>query len=380
MSSANTDEDQNAAPPLRVALLGTGLFATSTHIPFLLSNSSLLTCVAVWSRRLDRAEQVAAIFSETCPSFAGVEGFKDLLSDKRDNDIDAVIMALPLDVQPQFVIQCLEAGLHVFSEKPIAPSVAIGRDLVELYQRNYQLSLHWSVGENYRYEPGLLAARKALEEESCVGRPLLMSITSHLPFAPDNRYLQTEWRQNPKNGLFVDAFVHTAAVIRLLALGMGLDPCRVSATWSDSVGHIPGPDTLSALISFHDKEEPEAAALQGVVSATFAGVDRRFEISVTGTEGRLEVQRTWGEGNDSPGYEVTISGPDGIVQQDHYPFGGIEAELNTFVHACQANEGRALDRNTPEEALADLELVQAMLQSGKEQGSPQTLSKERSEF
>ena len=75
-----------------------------------------------------------------------------------------------------------------------------------------------------------------------------------------------------------------------------------------------------------------------------------------------------GEDNNLPGYAVSLYECNEVVHSEHYPFGGIEAEMRAFVKACQL-EKRNVNRNTPEEALGDLALVQAMLESGKEGGA-----------
>lgn len=78
--------------------------------------------------------------------------------------LEAVIIALPLDVQPKYVTLALQAGKHVLSEKPVAATVGEAQKLVQAYHEKYA-SLQWSIAENYRYEPAVLKTAHAVKNE-----------------------------------------------------------------------------------------------------------------------------------------------------------------------------------------------------------------------
>jgi len=333
--------------PLRVALLGSGLFATSAHAPTLRSHPHEFTVVAVWSRRFDPANKLASTFpqeDEDCRAYSGPEGLDALL---KRNDVEAIIMALPLDVQPEYVRTALQAGKHVLSEKPIAPTITAAKEVHQAYITKYKpLGLQWSIAENFRYEPGIIAAVQAAKH---VGEPLTFQLAVQSPFQPDNKYLKTEWRTNPSwgdGGLFVDAFVHTAACVRMFD-----NPTKVSALLSSRAEHIPGMDTMAANVQFEN-------GMIGTVLVTYAGKVGRFELEISGTEGCVKLYRRFGQ---SFGYTVV----DVEGNKVDYAFGGIEAEFLRFAGACR-NMGE--DINTPEEALRDISLVEACLESGKAGG------------
>jgi predicted dehydrogenase len=57
------------------------------------------------------------------------------------------------------------AGKHVLSEKPVAPDVQGGRDLIETYEKEYKSQgLIWRVAENFEVETGLRAASQAIRD------------------------------------------------------------------------------------------------------------------------------------------------------------------------------------------------------------------------
>lgn len=96
-------------------------------------------------------------------------GYDDLL---KDTNIKAVVIALPILVQPDFVKKALKAGKHVLSEKPIAKDVDTARALIKWFEEGGEIkkeSVTWGVAENFRY---LDSYRKAAEEGAKLGRVL----------------------------------------------------------------------------------------------------------------------------------------------------------------------------------------------------------------
>jgi predicted dehydrogenase len=157
--SGTTEPAIPAHPPLRVALLGAGIFATTCHAPVIKDNPSVFDCVAVWSRRPESSEVLAATLG--ADAFSGEQGLEQVLQLPK---LDAIIMALPLDVQPKYVVMVLEAGKNILSEKPIAASVSEAKKLQQLYSQKYS-SLQWSIAENFRYEPAMLRTAEAVKNE-----------------------------------------------------------------------------------------------------------------------------------------------------------------------------------------------------------------------
>jgi len=158
--------------------------------------------------------------------------------------------------------------------------------------------------------------------------------------------LNTPWRKHPSwyGGLFIDAFVHASAGLRLV-LG---SPKSVSATTSSQADYLPGVDTMVAQVQWlHDA--------MGVILVSYAAQKLKFELEVTGTKGTVTLQRS------GSGYKLLVNNED----EQEFGLSGIEAEFLAFAQACR---GKRRDSNTPLEALKDLEFVEACLQSGKDGG------------
>jgi predicted dehydrogenase len=129
-----------------------------------------LTLKAVWSRSLKSAQTLEVdtskvdVYSED--SGAG-KSLDDLLA---RSDIGAVIIALPIKNQPDYIRKSLLAGKHVLSEKPVAENVKDAVELIKWYRSEIVgKGVTWAVAENQRY---LNSFNRAAEAIQTLGRQL----------------------------------------------------------------------------------------------------------------------------------------------------------------------------------------------------------------
>jgi predicted dehydrogenase len=103
---------------------------------------------------------------------------------------------------------CLDAGLHVLCEKPLALTVRGCHLIMTAATRSDRIV---SVGENYRRDPINRLAR-ALIEDGAIGTPRLMVETS---IGGKNAIAITPWRHLKQAGTIVeDAGIHYADILR----------------------------------------------------------------------------------------------------------------------------------------------------------------------
>ena len=322
--------------PVRLALIGAGIFARDAHAPALLALGDQVQTVAIWSRTTANAAALAATIGAQTGRAPAVESDLDTLLARPD--IEAVDIILPIDSQPEVVRKALAAGKHVISEKPIAPTVAEARALVTEWQGT---DLQWSIAENWRYESAFVAAREAMAA-GAIGKPLTVSWTVHSPATPDNAYFHTAWRQTGliPGGYLLDAGVHRTAALRAL-LG---EVKAVQAFVTHNNPALPPSDTLAATLHFangvigvylssHADTLPSAPPLLIVGDAGILRVDRGF----------LEIERA------------------GKVERTELP--KQDGVQNEFVAFFAALRGGPAHINTPQEALRDLAIIEAMLKS-----------------
>lgn len=151
------------------------------HVPAIQATSSF-EFKAIYSRSQKSAEALAAQVQSASPidvyyDSPDVEG-KSLDALLQRSDISAVVIALPILVQPAIIKRAITAGKHVLSEKPVAKDVAEAQSLIAWYsslspsQDRYQEQDQgqdkdkplWAVAENWRYLESVLYAAKELQD------------------------------------------------------------------------------------------------------------------------------------------------------------------------------------------------------------------------
>jgi predicted dehydrogenase len=105
-------------------------------------------------------------------------------------------------------IACLDAGLHVMCEKPLALSIRACDAIAEAARRAGRIV---SVAENYRRDP-INRLAQALIRDGAIGQPRIM-IETHI--GGRNRITITPWRHMKHTGtITVDVGVHYADILR----------------------------------------------------------------------------------------------------------------------------------------------------------------------
>lgn len=123
--------------------------ADSHPQPAVQAASSLLTLKAVYSRSLKSAKALNSGVEIYSDDSGSGKTYHDLLL---RSDIDAVILALPILAQPEYIEAALAAGKHVLSEKPIAKDISSAEKLIQYYKSDKVKSgASWAVAENFRF-------------------------------------------------------------------------------------------------------------------------------------------------------------------------------------------------------------------------------------
>jgi predicted dehydrogenase len=318
---------------VRIALIGAGVFARDAHLPSLLRHPDELQLVAIFSRTLANAQTLA----QQVPY--PVDCTDDLAALLARQDIEAVIVLLPIPVAPPVIAQALAAGKHLLSEKPIAPTVTQGRQL--LAQQTHHPELFWMVGENWRYEAAFHHAAE-LVHSGAIGDPLTCHWAHFTPFTARSKYYHTTWRRDSSfpGGMVLDTGVHHMAVLRLI-LG---EVVTVSAVTRQVSPELPPMDTIAATLHF-------ASGVVGAYLATYAtGAPWPPQLHIAGTQGALRVQRG----------EVELTRGGNTERFECGGFDGVEKELVAFARAIRHGEPFL---TTSRQALQDLAVVEAMLKA-----------------
>lgn len=210
--------------PQGIAILGSGIFAKegmSTISPvlpktrgFTISFSAHLPAIAALGSGAaelraiySRSEKSAAEFASVAQHELNLPAPPKIYFDEDPHanldallahaDIHAVIVALPITLQPAIVRKALAAGKHVLSEKPVALDVAGGLALISEYESTYKSNgLVWRIAENYEVEPAYQAAAAAIRAGK-IGKVAFFNARVVNYIAKDNKYYNTPWRTVP---------------------------------------------------------------------------------------------------------------------------------------------------------------------------------------
>ncbi|OOQ83394.1 NAD-binding Rossmann fold oxidoreductase family protein [Penicillium brasilianum] len=336
-----------------VALIGGGIWAKEEHLPAVLA-SEHLDLKAVYSRSLRSAEDTAKASGKQVELYSedSKQGYNDVLSRE---DVDAVIIALPIASQASYIRAALSAGKHVLSEKPVAENVAEAEALIKWYREEIepQKKATWSVAENFRYLNSFTYAREKVQG---LGKIIGFRVKVYGNIQQDGKFFNTDWRKVPthQGGFLLDGGVHYTAGLRYL-LGPDTFITRLSAFTTLLKEHLPPVDTVDAILKAN------------------TGIQGTFQLS----NGTTLVGPEWTIGceNGSVSVEnskITVRTSDGKedVHNIEDERTGVPPEVRQWGQALAA--GKVNPEQSPSQALADLELLELMLRSGESEGQPQT--------
>ncbi len=325
--------------PIRLAIVGTGVYASKRHWPVLQRLKSEFEIVALVNRSPDKARPLTEAITASTGRRPPV--YTDLESMLNGEAPEAVVLILPPSANPDSAEAALSHGCHVLAEKPIAISLAEGQRMIawgEKYRRTFMIA------ENFRYVGGYERAA-ALIHSGAIGRPIQARWHVYSYVSQESPYYATLWRKNPLHpgGFLSDSGVHNVAAWRMV---MG-EPEWISSEWALQRPDLAPADTLSAAIRF------ESGAI-GSFAITHAvpGPDSPFEVA--GEKGVLMIGRErvtmWRDG-------ATIAEWDEPREEM-----GTVAMYRDFAAAIRTG---STPRSTPAEALADLRFIVAILLGGE---------------
>ena len=255
-------------------------------------------------------------------------------------EIDAALLALPTSLNPEVAEAALSHGCHVIAEKPVAASLSDANRMLPWPERYGRVLM---IAENYRYIPAYRRAA-GLIAECAIGEPKIVRWSLHAYVGPDSPFY-TPWRLRPEHlgGYLSDGGVHEAAVFRML-LG---EVESVSGVVCSIRPDLPPADTVSATLRF-------AGGALGTYAKTYALPGPDSPLEVAGEDGVLLV---WQD-------KVQLWREGAKVQEWDEPL-QYNGAVEMYKDFAQAVRSGMPPRSTPAEALADLQLIAAILRSSK---------------
>jgi predicted dehydrogenase len=320
--------------PVRMGIIGGGLFARDAHLPALQElGDAVFKVVAICSR----TEQSAA--ARAAQLDYDVDVLTDMDALLARDDINAVNLILPIGLMPAVTQKALASGKHIISEKPVSPTVAAGRELLQ----NYSGEQVWMVAENFRYHDTFTKAGELIQAGT-IGNPLLATWVNHIQFTA-SKYYQTNWRRDGSfvGGLFLDGGVHMMAALRMV-LG---EIKQVSAFAAAERDDLPGVSTVTTNLRFD-------SGLIANYSVTFSAPGEGWgtPLIICGDKGQMEV--------DFDKIKVQTGNQTTTLRIDK--INNVRNELAAFAAAIRDGTPH---RNSPEQAIQDVAIVEAAMRSAE---------------
>lgn len=313
----------------------------------LLSETSGFEIVALSSRSVESARRAAAELKAATGAVPAVfASYQELLA---SGMCEAVDIAVPIALTAEIARAAIDAGCHVFAEKPLADTVAEFRNLIGM-ARSRAVTL--MVGENFRYQARFRQCRR-LVNQGVIGRPIVYRLNDMHYTALDSKYASTSWRRQGQHrgGYLVDGGTHIVAGMRVMVGSPVTEVHGLSACLNPALSNGQ-PDTLLLQLRFEN-------GVVGQLTLGYSGIDRESrKPKIYGDAGTLVLFSDHIEAWMPTGEVRTMP----LDSMGH----GFEEEWADF-HAAVTE--RAEPAGTAEEALLDLAVIEAGLAAAQQRRS-----------
>ena len=187
-AEGETKYDASASPPVGMGLIGCGTRGREILENLAqIKNGPVKAICDHYPAYLRRGARIAK-------EAAKYENYKDLLG---DSNVEAVIVATPTHQHKQIVIDCLNAGKHVFVEAPLAHTIEDARAIARAAKKNRKV--HFQVGLQNRSDPQRHFLNNFIKTgvmgRDAMGRAQWHKKQSWKRFSPNNdRQKEINWR------------------------------------------------------------------------------------------------------------------------------------------------------------------------------------------
>ncbi|TWI55899.1 Gfo/Idh/MocA family protein [Halalkalibacter nanhaiisediminis] len=145
---------------IKMGIIGAGGIAQDRHIPAYLQLTDSVTLEAVCDMNMETAHAVALKFGIN----KVYAEYKELLS-----EVDAVTICTPNKFHAEITIAALNAGVHVFCEKPMALNTKECEEMIEAAEQSGKVL---AIGYHYRFMKDSRAAKKVIVANE-IGKPIV---------------------------------------------------------------------------------------------------------------------------------------------------------------------------------------------------------------
>lgn len=257
---------------ISVGLVGLGRLGRqhANNLAHRIPNCKLMAVCSVIPEEVEEAQQELKV-----PY--GYTNYEDML---RNQELDAIFIASPSSYHCEQIEQALEAGFHVFSEKPL------GLYMEEALRVQKAVRKHpnqvFMLGFMRRYDRSYAYAKKQIEA-GAIGEPVLIRCYGIDPAQAMPGFMQFA-KSNYSGGLFLDMAIHDLDLARWY---LGVEAERVWAIGGShrytELAELNDAETGAALVQF-------AGNKMGIfVAGRNCAHGYHIETEIIGTQGSLRI-------------------------------------------------------------------------------------------
>ncbi len=312
--------------PLRVGLIGCGGIA-GTHLDCY-SRNPRTQVVAVADVMLEKAQALA--------QKAKAKPYQDYRQMLKTEDLDVVGLLTPPDSHRAIAEDCLMAGLHVFTEKPIAWKLTDARAMAEAAQKSGRLLM---VAQCHRYHEPVRRAKELIQNGELGTISTYRNRFGYRQGTPD------AWTRS-RGGIWLDNGSHSCYLFRFL-----VGPVKTAYGWGPAE-QVPQVEDLCRCLVALEAENGAA----GVIELDGAAKPCPSVIEVFGEKGAVFIDY----GGKS---RFVVAGKPPVELDAPLPGGHrFDREIEHFVKCVLGEEQPQIGA---EEGVKDMEVLWAAYESMK---------------
>ena len=204
--------------------------------------------------------------------------YHDILT---DDSINAVIVVAPTNLHKQIVVDCANAGKHIFCEKPMAMTVEECDEMIEACRRN---GVKLQIGFMRRFDASFREAKRLLDE-GAIGDLVQVHSCTRGPSKPHPWMLDIK----KSNGILAEVNSHDIDAVRWMT---GSDIQTLYAV----AGNFRNPEAREQYPEYYDSVLMNGTMQNGVhfsidgAAYVQYGYDSKMEL--IGTKGKINVGRS----------------------------------------------------------------------------------------
>lgn len=240
-----------------------------------------------YKNRVENAKIVAVVdaFEQAAVDAAKELGinkyFTDYHSILDDDEVDAVVVVAPTDLHRQIVVDCANAGKHIFCEKPMAMTVEECDEMIEACERNH---VKLQIGFMRRFDASFKEA-KALLDSGAIGDLVQIHSNTRGPSKP------RPWMYDIKksNGILAEVNSHDIDAVRWMADSDIETVYAVAGNFRNPEAEADYPDYYDSVLMSGTLKNGVHFCIDGAAYVQY-GYDSKMEL--IGTKGKINVGRS----------------------------------------------------------------------------------------